>query len=95
MLSTLVVLQGAVVKGGRESSRPPLHVVGMVRRPETIGVANYLVGAGAAAPLQPHPHPPPPSHTRLPRRLRMPTRATAAVAAAAPWRGCATRRGRA
>ncbi len=44
MLSTLVVLQGAVIKGGREEGRPPLHVVGMVRRPETIGVANYLVG---------------------------------------------------
>mmetsp|Transcript_19941 Transcript_19941/g.60258 ORF Transcript_19941/g.60258 Transcript_19941/m.60258 type:complete len:961 (+) Transcript_19941:333-3215(+) len=44
VLSTLVVLQGAVVKGDRDSDRPPLHVVGMVRRPETIGVANYLIG---------------------------------------------------
>ena len=59
MLSTLVVLQGAVIKGGRDDGRPPLHVVGMVRRPETIGVANYLVGGGQT-PL------PPPLHHMTP-----------------------------
>ena len=44
MLSTLVVLQHVVVTGDRPKEQPPLHVVGMVRRPETIDVANYLVG---------------------------------------------------
>lgn len=49
MLSTLVVLQHAVAAGGREKERPPLHIVGMVRRPETVDVANYLVGAVSIA----------------------------------------------
>jgi hypothetical protein len=44
VLSTLVVLQHVVSAGGREKHRPTVHVVGMVRRPSTVEVANYLVG---------------------------------------------------
>ena len=44
MLSTLVVLQHVVSAGGREKHRPTVHVVGMVRRPSTVEVANYLMG---------------------------------------------------
>lgn len=45
VLSTLVVLQHACMMSKRKEEMPPLHVIGMVQRPETIGVANYLVGA--------------------------------------------------
>lgn len=44
VLSTLLVLQHAVGSGKRDGDMPPLHVIGMVQRPETIGVANWLVG---------------------------------------------------
>lgn len=44
VLSTLVVLQHVVSNGGRETHRPTVHVVGMVRRPSSVEVANYLVG---------------------------------------------------
>lgn len=47
VLSTLVVLQHVVSSGGRETHRPTVHVVGMVRRPATVEVANYLVGEAA------------------------------------------------
>ncbi len=44
-LSTVVLLQH-VVKSAEKERRRPLHVVGMVRRQETVDVCNYIVGAG-------------------------------------------------
>ena len=44
-LSTVVLLQH-VVKAAEKQRRRPLHVVGMVRRQETVDVCNYIVGAG-------------------------------------------------
>lgn len=48
-LSTVVLLQHVVKGAGKERKRP-LHVVGMVRRQETVDVCNYIVGA----PVQHH-----------------------------------------
>ena len=46
-LSTVVLLQHAV-KAAEKQRRRPLHVVGMVRRQETVDVCNYIVGAHCA-----------------------------------------------
>ena len=43
-LSTVVLLQH-VVKTADKERRRPLHVVGMVRRQETVDVCNYVIGA--------------------------------------------------
>ena len=43
-LSTVVLLQH-VVKNADKERRRPLHVVGMVRRQETVDVCNYIIGA--------------------------------------------------
>ena len=64
-----MVLQHVVVRGERPEEQPPLHVVGMVRRPETIDVANYLVGEITRRPRSCPPPPPPPP----PRPLTSPS----------------------
>ena len=48
-LSTVVLLQH-VVKTADKERRRPLHVVGMVRRQETVDVCNYVIGAPRLAP---------------------------------------------
>ena len=43
-LSALLLLQHVVREGERDGRRP-LHVVGQIRRIESVQVCNYLIGA--------------------------------------------------